>query len=208
MPGAQFMDSIRGLVPEIYYDMIARVAAGVPLVAILFAPPPGQMDRVSNASSFILLLGFGYIAGHLLTTVSFFLNLFLWNPWILRPLKRWLALKHEIRPDNPLRAFNEIYDRIDRTAKVDPNAGAIMKKMEAGATLSDSLLSGWLIIQFYQLFGGRVQWMIDARWHPWVATAVTLGLIATVYVRRVAFIVRQDSLLSALELKQGAGAQA
>lgn len=202
------MDSIRGLVPEIYYDMIARVAAGVPLIAILFTPPLDRLESVSNAASFVLLLGFGYIAGHLLTTISVFLNLVFWNPWILRRVKRRLGLKREIEPDNPLRAFDEVYHRIDRAAKADANAGAIMKKMEAGATLSDNLLSGWLVILSYQLLGGRVEWLIDAMWRPWAALAVTLGLIATAYVRRVAFIVRQDSLLSALDLDRASGARA
>ena len=201
------MDSIRGLIPEIYYDMIARVAAGVPLVAILFAPPLDRLESVSNAASFVLLLGFGYIAGHLLTTISVFLNLVLWNRRILRPVKRRLRLKHEITPDNPLRAFDEVYHRIDRAAKADASAGAIMKKMEAGATLSDNLLSGWLIILLYQQVGGRVEWLIDAGWRPWVALAVTLGLLATCYVRRVAFIVRQDSLLSSLDLDRASGAR-
>lgn len=202
------MDGIRGLVPEIYYDMIARVAAGVPLVAILFAPPPDQMDTVSNAASFLLLLGFGYIAGHLLTTISFFLNLLFWNRWILGPVKRRLGLKQEIEPDNPLRVFDEVYHRIDRAAKADPNAGAIMKKMEAGATLSDNLLSGWLIILVYQWWGGQIQWLIDPSWRPWAAAAVTLGLIATAGIRRAAFIVRQDGLLSALDLDRTSGARA
>jgi hypothetical protein len=205
--GAKSMDTIRGLVPEIYYDMIARVAAGVPLVAVLFAPPPDQLESVSNAASFVLLLGFGYIAGHLLTTISVFLNLLVWNPWILRRLKRGL-LKDKIASDNPWRAFEEVYHLIDRTAKADPNAGAIMKKMEAGATLSDNLLSGWLVILAYQQFGGRVHWLIDPPWYPWVALMVTLGLVATVWFRRVAFILRQDSLLSALDLDRPSGVRA
>lgn len=202
------MDSIRGLIPEIYYDMIARVAAGVPLVAILFAPPPDQLERVSNAASFVLLLGLGYIAGHLLTTISFLLNLVIWCPWVLRRVKHRLNLKHEIISDNPVRAFEEVYRRIDKVAKADPNAGAIMKKMEAGATLSESLLSGWLIILLYQLFGGRVYWSIDAGWYGWVAGAVTVGLIMTAYLRRGAFIVRQDGLLSALDQDRPSGAPA
>ncbi|HYE27856.1 MAG TPA: CDP-alcohol phosphatidyltransferase family protein [Allosphingosinicella sp.] len=64
------MDDVKGLVPEIYYDMIARIAAGVPFVAILISPNFAEIERVSNFKSFALLFGLGYIAGHLLTTVS------------------------------------------------------------------------------------------------------------------------------------------
>jgi hypothetical protein len=200
------MDSIRGLVPEIYYDMIARVAAGVPLVAILFAPSLENMESVSNAASFLLLLGFGYVTGHLLTTISILHNVAVWNPAVLRRVKRHLRLKHQILSNSPLRAFDEVYHRIDWAAKRDPNAGAIMKKMEAGATLSDSLLSGWLILLLYQLCGGRVHWLIDPGWYPWVAAAVTFGLLATAFFRRVAFIARQDSLLSSLDFNAALGA--
>jgi hypothetical protein len=193
------MDSIKGLIPEIYYDMIARVAAGVPLVAILFSPSFEDVERVSNAATFILLLGFGYIAGHVLTAISTALNLVLWNPIFVRIVQNKAKLRFRFENYNTMRVFDVIYQRIDWAAQKDANSGAIMKKMEAGAALSDNLLSGWLVILAHQTFGGVLQWSIGLQsWNLSIMALVTGVLILSVYVRRGALIVRQDRLLDLL----------
>jgi hypothetical protein len=194
------MDSVKGLVPEIYYDMIARVGAGVPLVAIFFSPSLDELQRISNAVSFILLIGLGYIAGHLLPTVSVVLNLMFWNPWVIRRFQVWfgLGLEYKFTSFSTMRVFDVIYQRIDWAANKDANAGAIMKKMEAGAALSDNLLSGWLVILSYQAFGGIRRWPVGLQWNCSIIALVTFVLVASVYIRRWALIIRQDRLLELL----------
>ncbi|HEY1612078.1 MAG TPA: hypothetical protein VGF97_00115 [Rhizomicrobium sp.] len=194
------MDNIKGLIPEIYYDMIARVAAGVPLVAIIVSPHLDQMDKLSNSASFVLLVGLGYIAGHVLTTISVGVNLILWNPLFICRGQRWASLKYGFKSNATLPTFDVVYQRIDWAAKRDASAGAILKKMEAGAALSDNLLSAWLVILVYHWLGGTIGWAMNFGW--WnlpVTIAVTFALVVSVYARRSAFIVRQDRILHQLD---------
>jgi hypothetical protein len=193
------MDSIKGLVPEIYYDMIARIAAGVPLVAVIVSPHLDKLDTFSNTASFVLLIGLGYVAGHLLTTVSFVLNMILWNPLFLRLARYLVDLRYDFRSNWTIPVFDVVYQRIDWAAKRDATAGAILKKMEAGAALSDNLLSAWLIVLLYRWFGGSIGWAVNlGGWSTPALWLVTLVLVASVYSRRGAFIVRQDRLLHQL----------
>lgn len=199
------MDDVKGLVPEIYYDMIARIAAGVPFVAILISPNLSEIERVSNFKSFALVFGLGYIAGHLLATVSVVVNQVLWNPVLLQLTLRLANLKHGFKSHWPLRVLDESYERVDNAARVDKSAGAIMKKMEAGAALSDNLLSGWIIILICRELSGNVSWLSGlGSWRSIEIISITLLLVISVYVRRAAFIVRQDRLISQLPTNQGA----
>src|SRR5947207_15338613 len=71
-----------GLVPEIYYDVIARLCAGAPFIAIVFWAYPAV--RALPAVAFGVLAIFGsYLAGHLLAAVSAIWNPLLWNRWFL-----------------------------------------------------------------------------------------------------------------------------
>lgn len=196
---ARAMNDIKGLVPEIYYDMIARVAAGVPLVAILVSPTIAELEKMSNAASFILLIGLGYIAGHLLTTVSSAWNMIIWRTAIIKFVESAFSLKFKFTEGGPLSVFDVMYQRIDWATNESPNSGAILKKMDAGATLSDSLLSGWIFILIYQWCGGVIRWPWGLNyWHPGILLLVTAILILTVGMRRVTFIVRQDRILQQL----------
>jgi hypothetical protein len=194
------MDNLKGLIPEIYYDMIARVAAGVPFVAILVSPPLGSLEKYSNTASFILLIGIGYIAGHLLTTISVGLNLILWCWPILDRIQRCARLIRPFTRQPTLQVFDLAYQRIDWAAGQDASAGAILKKMEAGAGLSDNLLSGWLTLVLYRTLGGRIGWAIDLGCWNWpILILVSLVLICSVYTRRAAFIIREDRIVHRLD---------
>lgn len=194
------MDNLKGLIPEIYYDMIARVAAGVPFVAILVSPSLDQLEKYSNAASFILLFGLGYIAGHVLATISTALNLIVWSPWLIRLGQKWMGLTHTFQSNRTLQVFDVVYQRLDWAAQKNDNAGAILKKMEAGAALSDNLLSGWLVLMTYRFLGGTIGWAMSLEGWGWgAAWLIAVVLLASVWVRRGAFMVRQDRLIELLD---------
>ena len=83
------LQSVSKLVPSVYYDLIARVCAGVPFLALLlWAQRESLRDLVSNAwIGFLLLLGAGYLAGLLLTSLSL-----LWSVLIGLPVRFFLRI--------------------------------------------------------------------------------------------------------------------
>src|SRR5579862_2372823 len=74
--------SVGQLVPGVYYDLIARVCAGVPfLVLLLWEDRYSLKDLAPNAwVGFLLLMGAGYLAGLLLTPVSVLWNIVIGLP--------------------------------------------------------------------------------------------------------------------------------
>jgi hypothetical protein len=71
------LTSVANLIPKIYYDLIARISAGVPFLLLLFWPRKQDDFRfgTSDVIDFILLLGAGYVAGLILTPPSAILGL-------------------------------------------------------------------------------------------------------------------------------------
>lgn len=191
-------DDLSGLVPEIYYDLIARVSAGVCVLVMMVSPTWDQIGKFANLTAFIALLGFGYVVGHLLTTVSFFVNAFLWNPISLWGAKKVVRLNYSFKSNSARDVFDKIYTRIDWVAKKDKSGGAILKKMEAGAALTDSLFSGWLVLWACSYFFGGVGWGIgfgDKK----IIGVVTVLLGVSVLIRRFLLVVREDRILRLLD---------
>jgi hypothetical protein len=186
-------DSELGLVPEIYYDVIARLCAGAPFVALALWYYPSI--RVLPPVGLAIAAAFGsYLVGHLLATVSAVWNPLLWNRWFLGWWARRLHLVNAFGKTSPVASFHEIYRRIDHIASRDANGGAILKKMEAGAQLSDNLFSGYLVIVVANYVIGKQLTRLE------VVATVSLGLLLllTVILRRLILIGRQDSLFSVL----------
>jgi len=184
-------DTELGLVPEIYYDVIARLCAGAPFVALAFwSYPPA---RVLSAIEVGLISAFGsYLIGHLLAAVSSVWNLLLWNSVFLKIFIKPLHLTNSFSSDSPRSVFNELYCRIDYISSRDSNGGAILKKMEAGSQLSDNLLSGFLVLVVSRCVyaGGLTPSEAAAAW------LLGIVLLVSVILRRTILIGRQDSLYS------------
>jgi hypothetical protein len=72
-----------GLVPEIYHDVIARLCAGAPFVAIAFWAYPASRTLSTIALGLVAAFG-SYLVGHLLAAVSALWNLLLWNSFFFR----------------------------------------------------------------------------------------------------------------------------
>lgn len=184
-------ESELGLVPEIYYDVIARLCAGAPFVALAFWKYAGL--RGLSAVALGLVAAFGsYLIGHLLAAVSAFWNPVLWNRWVLRRALRVLDLSNAFASDVPRVVFHELYCRIDLIAARDANGGAILKKMEAGAQLSDNLLSGFFVaIAAHAIYEKGLTFREGL-----VAVVLAVVLLSSVFLRRMILIGRQDSLFT------------
>ncbi|SRR5258707_13633476 len=182
-----------GLVPEIYYDVIARLCAGVPFVALTLWYYPSL--RILPPIALGIAASFGsYLIGHLLATVSALWNLLIWNPAVLRRVIPKLHLSTPLATTSVVAAFGEVYKHIDYVANHDSNAGAILKKMEASAQLSDNLFSGFVLI-------AMVRWITGpqpSRTDVFAALMLTAALLLTVVLRRLILLGRQDMLFSIL----------
>jgi hypothetical protein len=193
-------DKISGLIPEIYYDLIARVTAGTPLLLMLLAPSWENLAKVANITSFITLLGLGYLAGHFLATISVVLNVIIWNPLLLPNVRKLLTLNYEFPSNSASQILDKVYLRIDWVAMKDQSGGAILKKMEAGSALTDNLFSAWIVIWSYYELGGHLGWNLDfgRTNNILIIAVVTVLLFISVIVRRVILVARQDGILRLL----------
>jgi hypothetical protein len=181
-----------GLVPEVYYDVIARLCAGAPFVAYAIWHSEWHEDLESVKVLVVATLG-SYLLGHLLGTISAVANLVIWRPRFLKFIVKRIPLDHPLSSDSFRGDFHELYKRIDSVARRDPNGGTVLKKMEAGAALSDNLLSGFLLFVTVRLIVGARPTCCEI-----IGGAVfTLLLFVTVIVRRMVLIGRQDTLWSA-----------
>lgn len=193
-------DKISGLIPEIYYDLIARVTAGTPLVLILLAPSWETLLKTASITWFIVLFGLGYLAGHFLATISIVLNTIIWNRRLVRLVRNLVALNYDFPSNSARQILDKVYLRIDWVAMKDQSGGAILKKMEAGSALTDNLLSAWIVIWLYYGLNGHLGWKLDfGPTKNYLAIGgVTVLLFISVIVRRVILIARQDGILRLL----------
>jgi hypothetical protein len=182
-----------GLVPEIYYDVIARLCAGAPFVALVFWAYPAMRALSAVALGLVAAFG-GYLAGHLLAALSALWNPLLWNRFLFGRIISRLKLVNSFSSGSPTLLFHELYCRIDYISNRDSNGGAILKKMEAGSQLSDNLLSGFLVAVATRYFfvGG-----LTAK-EALLAWALGVVLLVSVVLRRIILVGRQDSLYTLL----------
>jgi hypothetical protein len=149
--------SLAQLIPSVYYDIIARVCAGVPfLVTLLWS----QKDKVAKLAlspwvGFLLLLGAGYLTGLVLTSGSLL--------WDVLALQRW--------------------SRNDEIAAVDKDAGAVLAKMAAEAALCQNLLTAFVVLLIVnpRVF---VDHVAGYRWAICLSLLVAAVYRTVVYIRR------------------------
>ena len=118
------------LIPSLYYDVIARVAAGVPFVALLGLTGPGAPEGVPG---FIVA---GYITGLVLTPTG--------APFGLVGTAAWIAYRRvfQSEPRKLLRLSREN----DEVAAKSPDAGATLGKMQAEVTLCSNLAAAYVVL--------------------------------------------------------------
>jgi hypothetical protein len=148
---ADLPTKLSSVIPSLYYDLIARVSAGVPLLALLlwqqrelFAP----LGR-SPSVAFLLLLGAGYIAGLLLTPFSpvwSFPLLPFFNARFGLPKFSILPSRSKTETTKAESGAALMSTRNDRVGAVDPAAGATLAKMQAEATLCKNLTTAFVLL--------------------------------------------------------------
>lgn len=196
-------NTMSGLVPEIYYDLIARVAAGVPLVLIAISQditPIGATNlNLSNWTVFMLVLGVGYLVGHFLTTISTAINgVICWPALVL--VKKLNLLHYDFRSLAPWQVIRGVYQQIDLVASKDGSGGTVLKKMEASCALTDNLFSGWLLLLVYGEFVGSIKVLCNLG--PWHVIMISSFLVISMWLRRMILFARLEGFLSRLGIAE------
>jgi hypothetical protein len=124
------LGGIGNLIPSLYYDLIARVCAGVPFLGVLLWDYRGKFGSVTW-SKLTLLLGAGYVLGLILTPLS--------APWDLVQLLVRKVLKTPFD-------WKEGASGGDEVDKKDKAAGATIAKMQAEAVLCQNLFTAFLVL--------------------------------------------------------------
>lgn len=183
------MDKVGGLVPVVYYDLIARIPAGaIFLVALIMATTGMEsLGKIPEWTLGVLFFLLSYLIGYLLTTISALLGFILWTPPVLRIISR--SLRRPLPTSSANAAFAELYRRIDEIGKERGGEQPILIKMEASAALADNLLAGYVgLVLIVPRFRG---YFVE---HWPVGVVVLLFFVATILVRRLILIFRQDEL--------------
>jgi hypothetical protein len=126
------LEAMGKILPGIYYDLIARVCAGVPFLVALLWERKQEFGGLTWVR-LTLLLGAGYVAGLLLLTP---LSL----PWSLVQLLVRRILK---MPLKEWRYGPSLYDQI---AAKDKEAGTTLVKMQAEAMLCQNLFTAFTVL--------------------------------------------------------------
>ena len=127
------LEGLGKIIPSIYYDLIARVCAGVPFLTVLLWDQRSKFGDITWAK-LTLLLGAGYVVGLVLTPLSL--------PWGLIQLVVRRVLKMPIK-------FREGASLTDQIAAKDKEAGATLAKMQAEAILVENLFSAFIVLTLW-----------------------------------------------------------
>jgi hypothetical protein len=182
------LKSFGEVIPSLYYDLIARVCAGVPFILLLVNQQAEKLKPLTSAvgasGTVLLMVLFGYLLGLLLTPLGGSLA----GP-IQLLLKKRVGLERFKWMDYLL----EISRRSDAIAVKDRAMGAAIGKMGAERILCQNLLLGSVIVVIVDMRNGVYQ----------LDSAVLEGLIVAllgilVIQRNVAFLLRQSQLYALL----------
>jgi hypothetical protein len=131
---AKELEKLGGVIPSLYYDIIARIIPGCVLIAAFAWNGESTINSLLKdatfGSGFFFLLG-GYVVGMLLTTIALFFD-FVW----------WMVAKR--RPCELLSPW-EAALLIDKIGHINPTAGITLFKMFAEVTFFENLLAGLIV---------------------------------------------------------------
>lgn len=173
---------IGDLVPSVYYDLIARVSSGFPLVAlILYEHKPAVQvlkELVGGGGIALVVLMMSYLVGILLTPLGNILDLLVRIAW---KNHHGLSECSVIKFDEKLALQREQIDGMDK------DAGRTLAKMLAEKTLSQNILASFLVFRTFdklQLYSHHV---------PEICVLAILALISGLY-RGIAYLGRHQSI--------------
>jgi hypothetical protein len=158
---------------------------------------PSEVKELTSVGAVFVFVFGSYLMGHVLGTLSAAWNFILWRKFVIEWVLGWMpGLDPQFRVElSTLRpAFCELYKRIDIIANHDGHGGTILKKMEAGAALSDNLFSAFIVFVAFRSMG-IVTFGTFNNWAQIVGTIlVGAVLAASVLLRRAVLIGREDAL--------------
>jgi hypothetical protein len=194
------LKSFGEVIPSVYYDLIARVCAGVPFILFLVNQQAEKLKPLTSAvgasGTVLLMVLFGYLLGLLLTPLGGSLA----GP-IQLLLKKRVGLERLKWMDYLL----EISRRSDAIAVKDRAMGAAIGKMGAERILCQNLLLGSVFVVIVDMRHGVYQF--DS---PVLEGLIVALLGILVIQRNVAFLLRQSQLYALLFVTEdhAAGADA
>ncbi len=155
---ADLPTKLGSIIPSLYYDLIARVCAGVPLLVLLLWQQRELFAPLGDSPSvaFLLLLGAGYIAGLILTPFSLVWNFPLlpfFNAWFGLPKASIFINRSKIEIPASESGIDLMSIRNDRVSAIDPAAGATLAKMQAEAVLCKNLTTAFLLLVVVDFLG-------------------------------------------------------
>jgi hypothetical protein len=132
---------LAGLVPSVYYDLIARVLAGAPFALAIAWTEREDLIKVKDvpgAGSLLILLpaGASYLCGILLTPIC---------GWTGLPVQMLFSSKFDGHWWMPISVSRTVSDWLDEVGLWNPSIGATLAKMQAEAVLCENLCGGYLL---------------------------------------------------------------
>ena len=173
------LKSIADIVPNVYYDLIARVCSGVPfLILVLWSDKDSFKDVMPDTgANLLLLIGAGYLTGMLLTPVSL-----TWNA-IIMPLAHYLL---------DASGLDWRRSELNEEIGVKHKQGFLnLEKMQAEATLCQNLLSGYVILFVLNLSGAHSVQLFRGHGPVFVSLIFLLLLTCAVFLT-LSYVRRQD----------------
>jgi len=131
-----------GLVPNVFYDLIARLVPGFVVIAssyVAFVGPSKAMDALK------VLLKPGGVSGSSLVVVALLLGVASYLlAMLLSGVSHWVKLKERLSgPDKASPTRAEMYDTVRYSA---PHLGASLAKVRAECRGCEKLIVGWALL--------------------------------------------------------------
>lgn len=130
------IESAVGVVPSLYYDLIARIVPG--MAFCVAAAWDSNLFKFGTAIDLSILVGAGYLAGMLLTTVTYITSDVIWFLIVL--------IARNLDGYAELRGPWGIGMQLDKIAMTDQHSYREILKFFAEAVACENLLSGFLIL--------------------------------------------------------------
>jgi hypothetical protein len=163
------------VIPSIYYDLIARVCAGVPFLAVLLWDERTAFGD-PTWSKLALLFGAGYVAGLVLTPLSL--------PWVPVHVLLRRKLKMPLNLDTGASLTDDIASR-------NRDAGETLAKMQAEAVLCENLFGAFLLLI---ILNAAVAVPLITKCSVLCRILILAGLGVCSLHRIIAYVVRENRL--------------
>lgn len=183
------LDALSSVVPQVYFDIIARVIPGSVTIGICLFGNTNITKSFYEMDGFvqiIILLGAGYVIGMLLTAISssvLGLSMALVTKWI---------------PSISLLSPSRIYAHVDTIYSKNKVQGEILLKMLAETFLCLNLLTGFAVISILGTIKGVFDISMLLSFHK-IHVSILIVLAIAVVQRLWAFTIRIKGISKLIE---------